>query len=161
MARTKPLADLVDLCIGPSLAARGFAQANIVAVWPEIVGAQLALFSRPIKIDWRKRASARFNDEQSGPATLVVQVESAFALDLQHLSPIVIERVNAHYGWRCIDRLMLKQGPVSRPEPPLRRQRPLTGKETEQIDDATKDIADEKLRSALMQLGQAVLSAKR
>ncbi len=161
MARSKPLADLVDLCLGPSMAARGFAQANIVAAWPDIVGAQLSLFSRPVKIDWRKRRGSYDPDDTSGPGALVVQVESAFALDIQHLSPVILERINAHYGWRCIDRLVLKQGPVSRPSPPVRKARPLTEGETEFIDDATKDVTDEKLRSALAHLGQAVLSSKR
>ena len=56
-------------------------------------------------------------DARPEPATLIVRVESAFALELQHLAPLVIERVNAHYGWRCVGRLVLKQGPVPRPRP--------------------------------------------
>ena len=51
-------------------------------------------------------------DARPEPATLVVRVESAFALELQHLAPLLIERINAHYGWRCVGRLVLKQGPV-------------------------------------------------
>ena len=46
----------------------------------------------------------------------MIRVESAFALELQHLAPVVIERVNAYYGWRCIGKLVLKQGPVRRAE---------------------------------------------
>ena len=62
----------------------------------------------------RAGAAARDPDARPEPATLVVRVESAFALEMQHLAPIVIERVNAHYGWRCVGRLVLKQGPVRR-----------------------------------------------
>ena len=29
--------------------------------------------------------------------------------------PLVIERLNAHYGWACIGRVVIRQGPVTRP----------------------------------------------
>ena len=49
-----------------------------------------------------------------------------FSANLGHLfvEYPLIERINAHYGWRCIGRIVLKQGPVTRrkvrdPEPAL------------------------------------------
>ncbi|MGL4976074.1 MAG: DciA family protein, partial [Bosea sp. (in: a-proteobacteria)] len=86
-ASPKPLADLLDACRAPALAAQGFADRSIVALWPEIVGERLAKRSRPLKIDWPRRRGAP--GEPSEPATLVVRVESAFALDLQQLAPLV------------------------------------------------------------------------
>ncbi len=65
---------------------------------------------------------------------LVVRTESAFALEMQHLAPIVIERVNTYYGWRCIGRIVLKQGPVHAAEkkrpvvPRLERGGPAAGR---------------------------------
>jgi hypothetical protein len=43
---------------------------------------------------------------KTGPraGTLTVRVEGAFALELQHLGPLVIERINRHYGWACVGR---------------------------------------------------------
>src|SRR5918997_4171912 len=116
MARPKPLADLMDACLGPALAAQGFAASDVIAAWADIVGARLAGFTQPIRIDW-PRGAARDRDTRPEPATLVVRVEGAFALEMQHLAPVIIERVNAHYGWRCIGRLVLKQGPVKRAAP--------------------------------------------
>ncbi len=85
--------------------------------WPDIVGERLASFTQPLKIEWKRRSAGADPATRPEPATLVVRVESAFALEMQHLAPVVIERVNAHYGWRCIGRIVLKQGPVRRPEP--------------------------------------------
>lgn len=161
MARPQPIADLLDLCLAPSLRARGFAESSIIAVWPEIVGSRLALFSRPLKIEWKKRRNAQEYEGHSEPATLVILVESAFALDLQHMAPTIIERINTHYGWRCVNNLVFKQGPVARPDRPVKKARILAPEEQERIQDAVKDIKDERLRNALAHLGEAVLASKK
>src|ERR671917_746797 len=122
MRQPSPLADFLNTCLGPSLAAQGFAASDVIVAWPEIVGERLAKYTQPLRIDW-PRGAARDRDTRPEPATIVIRVESAFALDMQHLAPLVIERVNAHYGWRCVGRIVLKQGPVRR-EAPARRRAP-------------------------------------
>jgi hypothetical protein len=158
MKRPRPLADLLNSCLGPTLAAQGFAASDVITAWPEIVGDRLATFTQPLKIEWKRRGSGQ--DERREPATLVVRVESAFALEMQHLAPVVIERVNTHYGWRCIGRLVLKQGPVRRSAPRIVPPFRLGPQERERIDSAVEPVADEGLRAALDRLGQAVLGAK-
>jgi hypothetical protein len=37
------LADLVDACLAPALAAQGFAAADVVVAWPDIVGERLVI----------------------------------------------------------------------------------------------------------------------
>jgi hypothetical protein len=96
----KPLADLIDDLLAPALAAQGFAGRAIVSLWPEIVGERLAQRTRPLKIDWPRRRPAP--GEASEPATMVIRVESAFALEMQQLAPIVLDRVNTHLGWRAV-----------------------------------------------------------
>ncbi len=92
----KPLAELIDDCIAPALAAQGFAGRAIVSLWPEIVGERLGARSRPLKIDWPRRRPAP--GEATEPATLVVRVEGAFALEMRAARPLVIER--AQYASR-------------------------------------------------------------
>ncbi|APF36878.1 DUF721 domain-containing protein [Chelatococcus daeguensis] len=160
MAAPKHLSDLVERCIAPALAAQGFASSDIVLAWPEIVGERLARFTEPMRLEWPRRHRHMAPDERSEPATLVVRVASSFALDLQHMAPVVVERVNAHFGWRCVGRLALRQGPIARPAP--RQPAPA-------VDEATRasvardigDVADDKLRAALERLGCAVLSQGR
>jgi hypothetical protein len=158
MARPKPLADFVDKCLGPALAAQGFAASNVIVAWPEIAGERLAPFSRPVKLEWPRR-SRLDPGARPEPATLVVQVESAFALEMQHLAPLLIERINAHYGWRCVGRIVLKQGPVPRPKPKPATPAELTVEERERLAGKTAGVADEPLREALDRLGAAVVGA--
>ncbi len=155
----RPLADLVDACLGPALAAQGFAASDVIASWPEIVGERLAAFTLPAKIEW-PRAARGVSGEGRAPATLVVRVESAFALEMQHLAPLVIERINAHYGWRCIGRITLKQGPVRRPAPRAPAPAPLDDAAIGAIRAATAGVGDEPLRGALDRLGRAVARAR-
>ncbi len=158
MARPKPLADLVDACLRPALAAQGFAASDIIVGWPEIVGERLADFTQPLRIDW-PRGAARDRDTRPEPATLVIRVESAFALEMQHLAPVVIERVNAHYGWRCVGRVVLKQGPVKRPAPPPAPAPALTEDDRRRVAEAVGEVGEDALRGALERLGEAVIGA--
>ena len=95
MARVKPLAELIEACIGPAFAAQGFASSDILAAWREIVGSRLARVCQPVKLEWPRRSRGEPGGRPDS-GTLVVRVEGAFALELQHLAPVVIERVNAH-----------------------------------------------------------------
>lgn len=113
MARVKPLADLIEACIGPAFSAQGFASTDILAAWPEIVGERLSRYCQPSKLEWPRR-TRRDEDGRSEAGTLIVRVEGVFALELQHLAPVVIERVNAHYGWACVGRIVLRQGRIDR-----------------------------------------------
>lgn len=153
--RTVPLADLVQACIGPAAARQGFSGTDILVSWQDIVGERLAAASQPIRLDWPRRHPG---SGPSDPAVLVVRVESAFAIDLQHLAPLVVERVNAFYGWRCVGRLVLKQGPVLRraaaPAPP----RPLSEADLSRLGSALSAIGPDGLREALGRLGARILA---
>jgi hypothetical protein len=159
MARPKPLADLIDACLGPALAAQGFAASDIIAGWSDIVGERLANFTQPLRIEWPRGAAARDRDRPE-PATIVVRVESAFALEMQHLAPVVIERVNAHYGWRCIGRIVLKQGPVRRAAPSPVQEPALSEQDRLRVNEAVRGVGDEALRGALERLGESVIGAR-
>ncbi len=48
------------------------------------------------------------------PATLVLRVEGPMALEIQHSSDVILERVNRFLGWSAVGRLALRQAPLSR-----------------------------------------------
>ncbi|KAB1075172.1 DUF721 domain-containing protein [Methylobacterium planeticum] len=157
MARVKPLAELLEACIGPAFAAQGFASTDILAAWPDIVGPRLARHCQPSKLEWPRR---RRRDEDGRPdsGTLVVRVEGVFALELQHLAPVVIERINAHYGWACIGKIVMQQGRIDRGgrRAPAAAIDPVRRGE---VALAVSAIGDEALRDALDRLGTAVVAA--
>jgi hypothetical protein len=144
------LADLVGKSIGDVFAKQGFAAAEIVTRWQEIVGEELARRSEPMKLTWPRR------DDPDSIGVLQIRVEGAYALEIQHLQPVIIERVNRYFGWRCVGRLAIRQGPVA-----ARRKRPAPRKEpsAEEIGKARKAIGkfeDDALGHSVARLGALI-----
>jgi hypothetical protein len=149
----RPLADLVNRCLGDVFARQGFASADIVTHWPDIVGPEVAAHAEPMQLKWPR--TARGSDEEAGPATLVLRVEGPAAIEIQHLAGVILERVNRFYGWRAVDRIALRQAPLAR----RTRPRPALGPSADAVANVAAtlpDIADESLRAALARLGAAI-----
>jgi hypothetical protein len=155
-----PLGAFVDDLIGPALAARGLSEASLVTHWPEIVGAQIAVFARPVQLQWPPRGAKRDPDEALAPATLVLRIDGAFALEASHMAATIVARVNAHLGWRCVDRLAFRQGPL----PPLKKTRariaPPSAGALAEAREALVGIEDEALRESLARLGARVIDER-
>jgi hypothetical protein len=149
----KPLAAFMPEILSEALAARGMSEMSIVAEWPAIVGEGIATYARPIQMQWPPRANNRDPDASASGATLVLRVESAFALEAQHNAAIVIARINAHLGWRCVERIAFRQGPL----PPIKGSRsapPAPSEEAKtEAREAARMIEDEGLREAVTRLG--------
>lgn len=101
--------DLARPLLSPALRRQGFAQHEIVTRWREIVGALLASRSMPERL--------KFPQGERLDGTLFIRVESSFALEFQHLTPQILDRVNTYYGYRAVAKLVMKQGPLPRPPP--------------------------------------------
>ncbi len=131
---------------------QGFAVREIVVRWPAIVGQELAAQCCPERLV--------FAMGKSSGATLHVRVDGALALELQHLEPLVIEKINTYYGYGAVSRLSLHQGPVPKPvsRPQAVPPRPLTKDEEDRLSDTLEGIADGDLRQALGRLGRSLLS---
>ena len=65
--------------------------------------------------------------ETAEPATLVLRVEGPAAIEIQHLSNVILERVNRFFGWQAVGRIALRQAPLSRREATQTAARPRTG----------------------------------
>ena len=118
-ARRKPFATplgahLAEI-VGPALAARGLSESSLIAHWPEIVGRDVARFARFERLNWPPRGAKSDPSASRAPATLVLRVDGAFALEAQHLARLVVERINAHLGWRCVEKVAFRQGPLPAP----------------------------------------------
>lgn len=144
------LAPLVERVTRPLLAGRSRAEASLQLDWPTIVGPLVADHARPEGLRFPRR-------EERREATLRIVVDPAFALDLQHLEPVLIDRINAHFGFRLVARLQLRQGPVRRngrpPRPEVRDLPAVRAALLPAIE--TTGIADPGLAAALDRLGRA------
>jgi hypothetical protein len=135
---------------GPVLGKRGFAEAQLIAQWPAIIGEEIARGVSPEKLSFAR------GERRDG--TLHLRVAPGLGLEVQHREPVLIERINAFFGYRAVARLALKQGPVARnaaPAPP--RPRALDRAERHALDQRLADIEDPGLREALQRLGAAVI----
>ncbi len=144
----RPLAELLNKCLSDAFARQGFASREIVTHWPEIVGSEIAANAEPIRMQWPR------NPKGGEPATLVLRVEGPAAVEIQHQSDLVIERVNRFFGWRAVERLALRQAPLRGPR---KRTLPaaIDAEAAERIA-GTLAIKDVPLRGALGRLGAAV-----
>ena len=111
-AFAKPLRDLVGKVVGETFTRQGFASAELVTRWADIVGVEIAAHSEPIKIQWTRPADG----EEREPGTLVLRVEGPAAIEVQHLADVICERVNRFLGWRAVARVALRQAPLRRGE---------------------------------------------
>ncbi|MCC7273736.1 MAG: DUF721 domain-containing protein [Alphaproteobacteria bacterium] len=87
----------------------GFAVAAIVTEWRAIVGVPLADHTMPERLAFPTGARRE--------GTLHLRVESAWALEVQHLAHRIVERINGHFGFRAVARLTLRHGPMPRRVP--------------------------------------------
>jgi hypothetical protein len=157
----QPLQALLENCLEPSLKAKGFASSAIHLHWDDIAGAHLAPWSEPVSLRWPPRPPGADPAQSKDGAILTIKVEGAFALDLQHQTPQVIQRINGFFGWRCVERLVLKQGPVRKGAKPARRARAvLTVDGSRQLDQLLADVDNPGIKAALARLGVGVLGKR-
>lgn len=134
----------------PVLQKRGADYAALVAGWAEIAGPRLA---GDTAVDRLARPRS------GGPGVLHLVVEPGLALEIQHVAPQLVERVNAYLGHAAVARLALVQRPVARATRPRRAARlvqpdPQSRREAAQ---AVAGVADDALRDALARLGSHLL----
>jgi hypothetical protein len=144
--------------------ARGFAEHRLLTDWDAIMGPEFARLCRPVKVEHRPREGA----EGLG-GSLVVAAEGAAALEVVHLAPQIVERVNRAYGYRAVARVRVAQngagwGGAPDAPPDAARARGALGETAERWDGppraafasppspAISAIADDGLRAALARL---------
>lgn len=149
----RALGEAVAALTGPIVAGRGFARGALIAEWPTIIGERLAANSVPERI--------AYPPKRSTDGTLHLRVASgSLAMELQHLEPILIDKINTYFGHRAVVRVRLIQGPVAAPSRSAVQQPPprsLNDLEEADLDARLAVIDDPGLRSILASLGRAVI----
>ena len=147
----KPLSALLGGTFSDAFAKQGFASRELVTRWAEIAGPEIAVHAEPLKLQWIRPVEG----QPQQPATLILRVEGPMALEIQHMSSVILDRVNRFFGWSAVGKLALRQAPLSRRPP---RKAPKTpdpaavARESEQL----TAIADDGLRDALARLGASI-----
>jgi len=137
-----------------TLGRHGMAEGGLVTDWSSIVGQTIAERSLPLRLS--------FTGGERREGTLHVRVSGALALELQHLEPQVLERINGYFGYRAVGRLKIHQGPVPAPPAPrLPPAPPPTAEAQAEIGNLLSTVEDDGLREALRGLGHSLRSMPR
>ena len=146
----KRLSTMIDPLIAPSAKARGFTIGRILSHWHDIVG-DMASLCRPDTVFFQRHSRTE--------GTLKLQIASGLGPQVQAMSDVIIERVNAHFGYRAISRISLTQT-MSKPLSPT-KQNPSLRREQDSydiwaLDDKLQNVKHPELRAALRRLGSSI-----
>jgi hypothetical protein len=148
----KPLSKSVDQVVKPVYKKHGFAESRILTEWAAIVGAELADCSVPQKIT--------FSRGKREGGTLYILVSGARALELQHMQPLILDKIATYFGYPAISRLTFMQTSTT-----LFRRETKAGIRPRPPADATvsalvRECEDDALRAALESLGNTLAAAR-
>lgn len=140
----QPISKLIPKLIKPIIEQKGGAVAGLLSKWPDIIGEDLSLFTRPGKITYPKRVL--------GAGTLQIDVDPRVALEVSHMTPILLDRINTYYGYPAIKKLKIVSKPFSVKIPT--KKTVVEKKPCEKYIQEVSNIEDEHLRQALINLSR-------
>jgi hypothetical protein len=147
--RPRAAGELIGAIGDQSFRRFGFIQSSIVSRWSEIVGDRYAKVSCPESIS--------FPAAKKAGGCLTLLVDGAHAPLIQHLTPIIVERVNRFFGYAAIDRIVFRQGRP--PAPPARPARPGLRPVPKELGEGLREIADPELRACLESLAAQIAAS--
>jgi hypothetical protein len=130
----------------------GFVQSSIVSRWREIVGERYAAVSSP--------ESIRFPPGKRSEGVLTLVVEGAHAPMMQHVAPVIVERVNRFFGYNAVERVSFRQGVVQLAKAKARVSPPSLRPIPKEMGDSLREVADPELRAVLEALARGVAESE-
>jgi len=100
----KTLAACVEPLTRPLFKAQASAVSRLLTEWHAIVGPALSRHSMPEKLSFP--GSKQAGGKKTG-GTLTISVENGFATELQHMQPVILERLAAYFGYAAIARIAI------------------------------------------------------
>jgi len=134
-----------------TMGGRGFAEAGLITEWASIVGNDVARMSRPVQLAFPR-------GERKG-GVLTIECGGAAALELQHLKPQILDRINSHFGYAALAELRFRQGstPIrAKSRAAKRDSRPPSAAEIAETTAAVAAIPEGEIKASLMRLGLAI-----
>ena len=138
----RPLSALLPPLIRPAFRGHGAATAQLLADWPAIVGPAYAALTTPRRL---------------AGGTLTIGCTGPVAMELQHVAPVLIERINATLGRVAVSGLRFVQ---AAPPRPAARAPAAPRPAVEAARAAVAGMPEGELRDALERLGRAVLARR-
>ncbi|MDX9689066.1 MAG: DUF721 domain-containing protein [Proteobacteria bacterium] len=161
MKLPRPLASSIDSVARTAVGKEWALYATLIEHWSEIVGADYAQKTKPVKISFPKGKKAGENwarHKQTG-GTLLIRLPHGLRMEFSFLIPQMLQRINAFFGYPAIATLQFDSyyEKASVPPPPPAQEKTLTDREKSLLKEQLKDIDNNELREALERLGESVL----
>lgn len=139
------------------LGKKGFIEVDIITNWPKIVGNDLAQYSFPQSISFRR-------DEKNNGILHLMVPSGAFALEIKHRETRIISQINTYFGYNAVCSLKIIQNNEfslddEKPKKNNSSQKRLVTKNEENyIETQVNDVKNPKLKEILIKLGQSIYS---
>lgn len=148
-----PLHQAVEAATKPAFRRFGIAESRLITEWPQIAGQVLADKTLPKRLIFPKC--------QRDNGTLHLTVAPGWALEVQHLEPIILEKIATFFGYRAVAKIHMTQAPL--PIKAIRKKReekPLAETDKQWVHTLTDRVEDDDLRRVLESLGESMMREK-
>jgi hypothetical protein len=142
------LAKSLEQAVKPIFKKHGFAEHRILTEWHAIVGQELASYSIPQKLVVPSK------NKEAG--TLHIIVAAGRALELQHMQPVILEKIAAYFGYSAVSRLVFTQSMTPLFQRKKREPVQKEGAPDKRLLAMVAECEDAELRAALLSLCNAL-----
>ncbi|NJM35927.1 MAG: DUF721 domain-containing protein [Rhodomicrobium sp.] len=154
-AKARSVGEFVPGLMRPAFEKFGFPAAAILTDWEAIAGPELAAFTAPERLKWPRQHSSGDTALEAPGALLILRVAGARALEVDHMRPWLIERINATFGYRAVSDIRILQAPL--PQKPSSRS---AGGAADGKSAATVTACEDRLSQALARIASGIEARK-
>lgn len=137
------------------LGKKGLIEMKILTSWKSIVGDELSKHSLPEKISFKK------DERDNGVLHLIVE-SGAFALEIGHNTPVILEKINTFFGYSAVSQIKIIQSQTffckdDEDYSEHKENKKLVSSEQQNyIKEITEDIKNTELKERLRSLGENI-----
>lgn len=134
------------------LGKQGLMEMKLLTSWKNIVGDELSQYSMPERISFKK-------DMRTDGTLHLFVLSGAFAIEIGHKSPIILEKINTFFGYNAISQIKITQNEsaffdINDTKFEDNKDKKLVSSEQQNyIKQITEDIKNPELKKRLISLG--------
>ena len=126
---------------------RGFKESKIITDWTEIVGKEISDLTLPVGLSKNKN--------------LKILCNSSFALELQHMTPKIIDRINLTMGYKAVENIQIFQkSEIKNETNSLAKKQKLSKKEMDQLTNVINTVDNMKIKEKFKDLSKTIFTSK-
>ena len=142
----KTLEQCVEPMLRPVFKDKGLAGSRLLTEWASIIGHALASHTLPEKL--------AFPPGKKSGGVLTISVENGFATELQHMQPVILERLAGYFGYAAVNRIAISHTWL--PAEPVKTSALAPSKGPAINADITATVEDSELKAALVSLARTL-----